>query len=106
MIQLLKCQTNVGFLPQMPVYAGNMVQPVAHPIYTVSTDRSVSDEQRKIKEAARGGRKDYAFLVQHFTGSVAERFNRRDLGEVDQVYANSKESESDLKGIRNQSSHG
>ena len=106
MIQLLKCQTNAGFVPQMPVYAGNMVQPVAHPIHTVSTDRSVSDEQRKIKEAARGGRKDYAFLVQHFTGSVAERFNRRDLGEVDQVYANSKESESDLKGIRNQSSHG
>lgn len=100
MIRVLKDQKLSGFA-QMPVYIGNHIR--MPQLYgenqnnQPSENITATDAEKKIMEAAKGGKKDYRFLKQYFSGSVEERFNRKNYGEIQAVYVNSKESESDLE---------
>lgn len=58
---------------------------------------NMSEAPAKIREAANGGRKDYQYLANYFTGSVEERFARGRFGEVRQEYVTMKDTKSDLE---------
>lgn len=105
MVHVLKYQMVSGFTQQIPVYmqAGMPMQQMngVNQGYETSISVSTSEAERKIMEAARGGKKDYRFLAQYFSGSVEDRFGRSNYGEINQVYINSRESESDLEEAQN-----
>lgn len=109
MVHILKYQMVSEFTQQVPVYMQNAVP--MHQMkgvnqgYDTSIPVSMSEAERKIMEAAKGGKKDYGFLAQYFSGSVGERFGRSDFGEIQEVYVKSKESESDLEEAQNLNTH-